>query len=1217
MIKVLNDRYEISECLEKESKDKPEVWKGYSCSEDDNETYTFKIWRYNDKPPLEILRLWDNDLRIQYRLVSTPGADDTLITLIDAGHDIKNKSLVMVYGYGDYCRLDSLIQNRSKKDNPEWASLEWLKSPENRLYLWQGLKNIALGLKLLHDQSLVHRNVHPGNVFYDPAIGPQSLRLGGFDFSLRLSSSPEDNDILPKWHLPPESNNKPLFYNFSTDWYGFGVLASSCFIKALPDKAKKTAETYHTGLTVALRQSKYIDQFEREFIEKLINNDPFSRLLIPKTIMWEIDQLILNLRQNRPQTKQDTTLLLMLDIKNKKLVDKLEASGILDSIMEDEYADFDPMMHEADLKKKLNDLLKDSFFIRKSSSTNIILKGYDLTVEISQLNPTYEEPTWKAGVITFIYDDTAWLPEPERKLTNIRLEICTDWKDLYKRREFSRYTDWSECFPEIKNNERFKLARRNQNYKDCLSFLNHIDMVMLDARVFKYKRVPNDDYDETTKTQTVILYEDENNKTKRYDYLIPPRSMISNFVTEFENTTRDDQRFVLLTETDKLELNFNESIERWIVRENGIDEQNKLVSISFKGGKCEIPENGYIRTWGHCGETRLAARRQEAIERLDKHGFLMNTLSSPYKTRIDSGFSPVTQGESSLKIPEELEGTQLGTFQDVLRIRPIYTLQGPPGTGKSTLIRSLITEILKDDPMAQLLVTSKDHYAVDDMREKLTDKFKDKDIFNRPIQVRLSSRQQRRKGLKEIGSDDIHHILMKELIKEINQRLESNPCLSDNKVKIYSRWKDLITVMNHQLNQNPAEEVSQEDVNSLAWLQDLIQKSSSIMYATTSAGDLEELAKGEHTFDWVIVEEAGKTHAFDLALPMQTGHRWLLLGDQDQLRPYKHNEFEAGIENADEMITAFGELHDRNSKGKMIDGVFIEKMKQKEDLSSFKRFVKERLVLFKYLYDQLEKITGEDVISTADGNGAQAGFLNKQYRMNPDIAALVQLFYEREIENAEKTKKYLPPFKISSEHNHTAVIWVDTLPSAKDVRLAGSGYYNDHEIQTIATFLKKLSPSSNEPAESDEEKELVILTPYNLQKNRINNRADELNKILPDGYFFPFDKRLGKRQPAFSIDSFQGKEADIVIISLVRNSDPSNNDIRFIASPDRLNVMLSRSRKMLVFVGHWDFLRGAVEKYTYQDKIYGKFKRLMDTLETCFEETKAVKLNLNDLEKAK
>lgn len=1121
----------------------------------------------------------------------------------------------MVYGYGDYCRLDSLIQNRSKKDNPEWASLEWLKSPENRLYLWQGLKNIAIGLKLLHDQALVHRNVHSGNIFYDPASGPESLRLGGFDFSLRLGSSPGNNAILPKWHLPPESNNKTLFYNFSTDWYGFGVLAASCFIKALPDKVKKTADTYHTELTVALYKSKYIGQFEREFIEKLINNDPFSRLLNPKTIMWEIDQLILNLHQNRPQKKQDTTLLLMLDIKNnQKLVDQLEGSGILDSIMEDEYADFDPMMHAADLKNKLNVLLKNAFFIRKPGDPNIILKGDELTVEITQLEPRDEKKTWKAGVIRFIHDNTDWLPEPERKLTNIRLEICTDWNDLYKRRGLSKYTDWSECFPEVKKNGRLKLARRNQNYKDCLSFLNHIDMIMLDARVFQYKWITND-YDETTQQQTITLYEDKDNKIKRYNYLIPPDSMISNFLKEFENTSSDDQREVLLTEIDKLELNSKETRERWIVRLGGIDVENELVSIYRKGDKREIPKTGYIRTWGHCGETRLAARRQEAIERLDKHGFLMNTLSTPYKTRIDSGFSPVSQGESSLNIPEELEGTQLGTFQDVLRIRPIYTLQGPPGTGKSTLIRSLITEILKDDPMAQLLVTSKDHYAVDDMREKLTDKYKDKDIFNRPIQVRLSSRQQRRKELKKVERNNIHHILMTELIKEINQRLERHRPLSDNEIQIYSRWKALITGMNHKLNQNPAEEVSQDDENSLAWLQELIQKSSSIMYATTSAGDLEELAKGEHTFDWVIVEEAGKTHAFDLALPMQTGHRWLLLGDQDQLRPFKHNEFEAGIENANEMINAFEELHGRNRQGRMIDQDFFKKMKQKENLSYFKGFVKDRLVLFKYLYDRLEKITGEDVISTADGNGAQAGFLNKQYRMHPDIAALVQLFYDKKIENAEKTYKYLPPFKSPGELGDKAVIWLDTLPSAKDVHHPGSGYYNDHEIQTIGTFLGKLSPSSKVPAEPGQEKELVILTPYNLQKNHINERANELNQLLPDGYVFPFDKRIGKRQPAFSIDSFQGKEADIVIISLVRNSDPK--DIRFIASPDRLNVMVSRSRKMLVFVGHWDFLRGAVEGYTYRDEIYGKFKHLIDTLEKCFEETKAVKFNVDDLEKTK
>jgi AAA domain len=38
---------------------------------------------------------------------------------------------------------------------------------------------------------------------------------------------------------------------------------------------------------------------------------------------------------------------------------------------------------------------------------------------------------------------------------------------------------------------------------------------------------------------------------------------------------------------------------------------------------------------------------------------------------------------------------------------------------------------------------------------------------------------------------------------------------------------------------------------------------------------------------WAIIEEAGKAHGFDLALPLQTGHRWVLIGDHKQLPPYR------------------------------------------------------------------------------------------------------------------------------------------------------------------------------------------------------------------------------------------------------------------------------------------------------------------------------------------
>ena len=50
------------------------------------------------------------------------------------------------------------------------------------------------------------------------------------------------------------------------------------------------------------------------------------------------------------------------------------------------------------------------------------------------------------------------------------------------------------------------------------------------------------------------------------------------------------------------------------------------------------------------------------------------------------------------------------------------------------------------------------------------------------------------------------------------------------------------------------------------------------------------------------------------------------------------------------------------------------------------------------------------------------------------------------------------------------------------------------------------------------------------------------------------------------IDNYQGEESDIVIVSLTRCNN--RGDIGFLASPERLNVLLSRARDALILVGN-------------------------------------------------
>ena len=57
-----------------------------------------------------------------------------------------------------------------------------------------------------------------------------------------------------------------------------------------------------------------------------------------------------------------------------------------------------------------------------------------------------------------------------------------------------------------------------------------------------------------------------------------------------------------------------------------------------------------------------------------------------------------------------------------------------------------------------------------------------------------------------------------------------------------------------------------------------------------------------------------------------------------------------------------------------------------------------------------------------------------------------------------------------------------------------------------------------------------------------------------------------------SIEAFQGQEAKVVILSLVRSSGPYNSDVTkgigFVSCAKRFNVALTRAKSLLVVVGN-------------------------------------------------
>ncbi|KAJ5032383.1 uncharacterized protein L3040_008988 [Drepanopeziza brunnea f. sp. 'multigermtubi'] len=280
----------------------------------------------------------------------------------------------------------------------------------------------------------------------------------------------------------------------------------------------------------------------------------------------------------------------------------------------------------------------------------------------------------------------------------------------------------------------------------------------------------------------------------------------------------------------------------------------------------------------------------------------------------------------------------------------------------------------------------------------------------------------------------------------------------------------------------------------------------------------------DEVFDVVIIDEASQALEAQCWVPLLRASKVVLAGDHLQLPP------------------TIKTLNSKTKKSKAVETEGIIK----------------GMTLETTLFDRLLALHGPAI----------KRMLTTQYRMHEKIMRFPSdELYESKLIAADGVKtrilKELPYEVAETEDTTKPLIFYDTqggdFPEKNEEeevdKKAGKGMMGDSKSNEMEAALVRQHVQSLVDAGVEPE-DIAVITPYNAQLALIKSSIKEA---------FP-GIELG------SVDGFQGREKEAVIVSLVRSN--SDKEVGFLGEKRRLNVAMTRPKRSLVVIGDSETLQG-------------------------------------------
>lgn len=301
--------------------------------------------------------------------------------------------------------------------------------------------------------------------------------------------------------------------------------------------------------------------------------------------------------------------------------------------------------------------------------------------------------------------------------------------------------------------------------------------------------------------------------------------------------------------------------------------------------------------------------------------------------------------------------------------------------------------------------------------------------------------------------------------------------------------------------------------------------------------------------DVVIIDEVSKSSFLDLLIPILYGKTVILVGDHRQLPPM------------------YDLRHLRAADFEGLDEKYIDAEKNVKFTELYEE------CFFKTLY---ERVPDDFRV-----------MLNKQYRCHSHIMEVFNHFYggkqnglmigkaQQDDEKEHRLTVKINGSTVIDPSHH--IYFVDCDQFESSAYEGSTSKVNEQEAEVCVELLKAIDKASlelvkaskirlDEQKRIDERPSVGVICTY-------GDQAGLIKKKRKGKQFNGFSSKQDERLIISTVDDFQGDERDVIILSMVRNPRPGAKfDATFIKQFERINVAMSRARKLLIVVGSKKFL---------------------------------------------